>query len=257
MKKLFVAWQDATSRRWFTIGRLTSDGEKYSFVYTQGVNEAQRESAFQPLLAFPDLYVEYESDELFPLFTNRVLPRSRRDYAEFVKWLNVPEHEDDPIALLARSGGQRVTDTLEVFPCPESDGDGNYNIHFFAHGLRHLPSASIERAESLRPGEPLLLLHDFQNPRDPRALLMRTAETTPGDMHLMGYCPRYLVDDAFELLQRGQNSRITVERVNLPPAPMQFRLLCKMTMRLPDGFSPFSGPAYQPLVAEMTLTHAS
>lgn len=248
MKKLFLAWQDAISRRWFTIGRLTFDGETYRFVYTQGVHQAQLETDFQPLLAFPDLNVEYEAGKLFPLFSNRLLPRSRSDYADFVEWLSVPEHEDEPMALLARSGGQRVTDTLEVFPCPEPDAVGQYHVHFFAHGLSHMAEASRERATRATPGEPLLIVHDFQNPREPQALMMRTAETTPGDMHLMGYCPRYLLEDALKLLEKNQNlAHITVERVNPPPAPVQFRLLCRMTMSWSDNFQPFSGEAYQPL----------
>ncbi len=248
MKKLFLAWQDPISRRWFTVGRLTADGGTYQFVYTQGVREAQDESAFQPLPAFPDLHQVYESEKLFPLFSNRLLPRSRPDYKDFVKWLSIPEHDDDPFALLARSGGQRVTDTLEVFPCPEPDSNGQYHVHFFVHGLGHMPDASIKRAETLQQGEHLLLMHDFQNPRDPHALLLRTAELTPRDLYLVGYCPRYLLDDTFKLMDKDQNlPRVTVERVNQPPAPIQFRLLCQMTMQWSENFQPFSSPTYQPL----------
>lgn len=253
MKTLFLAWQDSVSRRWFTIGRLTFDRRVYRFVYTKGVQDAQRESGFQPLLAFPDLHVEYESDKLFPLFSNRLVPRSRSDYAEFVQWLSVPEHEDDSMALLARSGGQRVTDALEVFPCPEPDAYGAYHLHFFAHGLSHMPPASVERAERLQPGEPLLLTHDFQNPRDPRALLMRTAELIPKDMHLMGYCPRYLLDDAGEVTGTGNHMAVTVERVNLPPAPVQLRVLCRMSLRRRYGPKPFSGTEFQPLEMKIVV----
>ncbi|MEJ7618801.1 MAG: HIRAN domain-containing protein [Pyrinomonadaceae bacterium] len=255
MKTLFLAWQDPTSRRWFTIGRLTFDEKVYRFVYTRGIQAAQIESNFQPLLAFPDLHVEYESEELFPLFSNRLLPRSRPDYAEFVQWLSVPEHENDPMALLARSGGQRVTDALEVFPCPEPDAHGEYHLHFFVHGLSHMPPASLERAERLQPGEPLLLLHDFQNPRDPRALMMRTSESLPQDMYLMGYCPRYLLNDiAEEVTRKNKNQvEITVERVNSPPAPVQLRILCRMRMRRADEFKPFSGAEYQPLELEAVV----
>lgn len=190
----------------------------------------------------------YESDRLFPLFSNRLLPRSRPDYKDFVKWLSVPEHGDDPFALLARSGGQRMTDTLEVFPCPERDSDGHYHVHFFVHGLGHVSDASIKRAETLQQGEQLLLMHDFQNFRDPQALLLRTAELTPGDMYLIGYCPRYLLDDTFKLMSKDQNlPKVTVERVNQPPAPIQLRLLCQMTMQWSEDFEPFSGRIYQPL----------
>src|SRR5205085_7265532 len=180
--------------------------KSYRFVYTRGVLEAQRSGNFQPLLAFPDLHVEYESDKLFPLFSNRLPSRTRPDYDSFVRWLSVPEHEDDPMALLARSGGQRVTDALEVFPCPEADVDGEYVVHFFVHGLSHMPQASAKRAERLKSGELLLLLHDFQNPRDPRALMLRTSEALPQDVFLLGYCPRYLLGDATELMKAYRDS---------------------------------------------------
>ena len=49
---LFLAWQDPVSRAWFPIGRLSSDGTTYQFVYTQGVKVAQQQCAFQPLPSF-------------------------------------------------------------------------------------------------------------------------------------------------------------------------------------------------------------
>jgi hypothetical protein len=251
MKRLFLAWQDGITRKWYTIGRLTSQGDKYRFEYTNGVLEAQKETGFEPLRSFPNLYEVYNSDELFPLFSNRLLSRSRPEYKDFVQWLSLAQHENDPMALLARSGGRRKTDMLEVFPSPENDGSGQYQIHFFVHGLGHAAPESIKRAENLEPGEDLLLMHDFQNPIEPQALSLRSAETTPGDMYLMGYCPRYLLNDIHKLIRKRHNlPAVTVERVNRPPAPIQFRLLCKMTMAWVADFKPFSDFPYQPIQTE-------
>jgi hypothetical protein len=247
MTTLFLAWRSPSTRTWYTVGRLTSNGI-YRFVYTRGAEEATREGDFTTLPGFPERERIYESEELFPLFANRLLPRSRPDYAEWVEWLSLAEHEDDPVALLARSGGQRATDSFEVFPAPEPRPDGSYHVHFFAHGLRHFPAASAERALRLQPGDPLLLMHDFQNEVDPRALMLRTAEQETGDLHPVGYCPRYLLADVLDLLEQNPHSaRVAVERVNTPPAPVQYRLLCSLTMRWPAGFRPFSGRAYQPV----------
>jgi hypothetical protein len=252
MKTLFLAWQDPQSRAWFPVGRLTHDGSKYQFVYTKAAQKAQADCGFQPLRTFPELEATYESDTLFPLFSNRLLSRSRPDYQDFVSWLNVPGHEDDPVVLLARSGGRRATDELEVFPSPEPDSEGQYRIHFFVHGLRHLPPASIEQINRLKPCDPLLLLHDFQNPRDRLALALRTDDPQP---ILVGYCPRYLVDDAFEILRNDPDSvRVAVERINPPPAPLRLRLLCHMTARWPDGFVPYSSEKYRPIVAGVEAT---
>ena len=247
MTTLFLAWRSPRTRSWYTVGRLTADGV-YRFVYTDGAGEAEREGGFATLPEFPERERIYESEELFPLFANRLLPRSRPDYPEWVEWLSLPEHRDDPVGLLARSGGQRATDSFEVFPSPERQPDGSYHVHFFAHGLRHFPASSAERAARLQPGDPLLLMHDFQNTADPNALMLRTAEQEPGDIHPVGFCPRYLLSDILSLLADDPRSaQVEVERINLPPAPLQFRVLCSLTMRWREGFRPFSGRAYQPI----------
>lgn len=248
LKTLFLAWQDSDSRRWFPIGRLTFNTDKYQFVYTQGAKEAQKECGFEPLLSFPYLDQVYTSTQLFPVFANRLMPRSRPEYSDFVQSLNIPQHEDDPMAILARSGGQRKTDTLAVFPCPEPDAEGRYHIHFFSHGLRHLPECSIERINRFKPGEELWLAHEFQNQYDYQALTLNTE-----DHYIVGYCPRYLNSEVFELLRQNLSRvDVRVERVNQSSTPLQFRLLCNITAQCSSDFRPFSSQEYQPLTAEVT-----
>lgn len=247
---LFLAWQDFNSRSWFPIGRLTFDGTRYKFVYTQGAKEAQQACYFEPLSSFPHLDQVYTSTHLFPVFSNRLMSPSRPDYAKFLQWLNIPEHEDDPLAILARSGGQRETDSLTVFPCPEPDEEGRYQLHFFAHALRHLPKCAVERINHFKPGDKLWLAHEFQNPYDSQALTLNTE-----DHYIVGYCPRYLRSEVFELLWKDPNSvDLRVERVNSLPTPLQFRLLCSVTAQCKDDFRPFSSQEYQPLIKEDVAT---
>src|SRR5690348_6317788 len=111
MRTLFLAWQDPERRRWYPIGRLTSADGLYTFVYTRGAEEARRSAGFQPLASFPELLQAYVSEQLFPLFTNRALPQARPEYQEYLEWLAVPANEHDPVAILARSGGRKVTDS--------------------------------------------------------------------------------------------------------------------------------------------------
>jgi len=246
---LFLAWQDPTRRRWLPIGRLTSNGRRYAFVYTRGALEAQNDAGFEPLSAFPVLDRVYTSSELFPLFTNRLVPRSRPEYTDYLRWLNVPPSEDDPVLILARSGGERITDTLEVFPCPERTSSAKYTITFLVHGIRHLPDDAIARVSNLEPGERLLMVKDFQNPVDTMALALRTAEKYERDVHLVGYCPRYLRSDFGRLIDSQESEiKVVVERVNAPPAPIQFRLLCRLEGQWPEGFEPFSSPDYAPII---------
>jgi hypothetical protein len=62
------------------------------------------------------------------------------------------------------------------------------------------------------------------------------AEEAPRDKHLMGYLPRYLTGDVCHLLTGEDTAaaaaaRVQVERVNAPPAPVHFRLLCRLEMQ--------------------------
>ncbi|MEL7142274.1 MAG: HIRAN domain-containing protein [Cyanobacteria bacterium J06643_4] len=244
MKALFLAWQNPVSRAWHPIGRLTFDGSLYRFSYIQGVINAQKEGSFKPLWAFPELNHTYESAELFPLFANRLMRRSRPEFPDFVQWLNVPEHAADPITLLARSGGNRVTDHLEVFPCPEPDEHGQYHLHFFSHGLRHLPPEVRPFIRQLQPGDRLYVAHDGQNPYDDKALLLRTSDST-----IVGYCPRYLAADVFDLYHEDPETlTVVVERINPPPTPLKLSLLCHVTIVRLDGFQLFSSSDYQPFL---------
>jgi hypothetical protein len=253
MKTLFLSWQDAKSRAWFPIGRLIFDGTKYQFVYTQGAVEAQSQHKFQLLYSFPDLNKVYTSLEPFPLFSNRLMRPSRPDYKNYIEWLNIPEGEDDPVTILSRSGGRKTTDNFEVFPLPEPDENGLYYIHFFAHGLRHLPTCATERINQLQTGELLYLANEFQNPYDQRALLLCTK-----DHYIVGYCPRYIVDDVFKLKSKNPELvKVNVERVNPAPTPLQLRLLCNMTAEWHEEFRPFSSWEYQPLVADIPAAYAT
>jgi hypothetical protein len=244
MKTLFLAWQDPSTRAWFPIGKLTHDGRLYHFVYLQGAIDASKKANFQPIISFPKFDQYYGSLELFPLFNNRLLRSSRPDYPAFIQWLNLPQDALDPIAILSRTGGRRETDTFEVFPSPEPDENGDYRIHFFAHGLRHLPPEAQQNLYQLRSGQALKLMHDAQSEYDSRALLLRTES-----LHLAGYCPRYLVPDFFELVTNTPRQvTVAIERINPPPTPLQFRVLCSLTAKWEENFHPFSNPAYVPLV---------
>ncbi|MEZ2278852.1 MAG: DNA-binding protein [Microcoleus sp.] len=250
-KTLLLAWKDPISPNWFTIGRLTFDKNIYQFVYTQGVKEAEEKCAFTPLLSFPRLNEVYTSTYLFPVFANRVMSRSRPDYSSFIEWLDLPDGGDDPLEILARSGGERVTDTFAVFPDPEVDEKGRYNLYFFSQGLRHLPRSAIDRIDRLDAGETLEFDRELQPFDDSPALVLTTED---GDR--VGYYPRYLLREIFELLRQNSNLEVRVERVNKPPTPLQFRLLCKMSVHCRDNFSLFSSCQYQPMIVEMAVKSA-
>src|SRR5687768_16221493 len=140
MSTLFLAWQDAkSSRAWYPIGRLESKSNNgpYRFSYVRGAQKANQESRMAPLEAFPNFHEVYESDELFPLFSNRILHSGRADFEEYLRLLDIDPSTTDPLEILAVSEGRRQTDNLEVFPKIKIDPDGFFRCRFFLHGWRH------------------------------------------------------------------------------------------------------------------------
>lgn len=249
MKSLFLAWQapkdSARSRAWFPVGRLDAELEHshYRFRYTGGAKKAHTEVGFTPLLAFPDFEADYESDELFPLFKNRVISSKRTDFEEYIKWLDLDRGHADPISILSVSGGERVTDNLEVFPKVTADADGNFHVRFFLHGLRHLGEKAIERAGRLQVGEELRILVELNNPATRLAVPLLTT-----DYQMIGWAPRYLVDDLINCVPQAPELSAKVARINAESAPLNQRLLIDYAGRAPKGVQPMSTPDFSPLL---------
>ncbi|AUB83497.1 hypothetical protein THSYN_22790 [Candidatus Thiodictyon syntrophicum] len=241
MKRLFLAWHDPESSRWLPVGQLSRDRDDYRFVYTKGAEESEN---FLPFGRMTNLHAVYVAKELFPLFANRLMPRSRPEYRDFLTWLGLEAGDHDALELLGKSGGARATDALQVFPCPEPTPENTYVVEFFSHGIRHLPQSARDRIGDLKPGERLFLTKDFQNPSDPSALLMRTGEP----LSIVGYCPRFYSAEFSKLvdLVGGDRVEVAVSAVNLD-APLQFRLRCRLTAPWPAGFTACSQDAFQPL----------
>jgi HIRAN domain len=242
MNALFVAWRpDKASSGWRPVGRLVHDEGLYQFCYTR----AARQPDFRPFSGMDDLEQVYESVELFPLFANRLLPKSRPEYDAYLRWSGFdPDNPPDPIVVLGVTEGIRQTDAVEVFPCPTPGANGCYLNKFFLHGVRWVGRSASERIAALNPGELLRLLLDIQNPSDPNAVAVRTEK--PSEM--IGYVPRYLARDVWHLVQNCDVDLIQlfVDRVNLD-APMQNRLLCKMQACWPAEFEPCSGEEFLPI----------
>ena len=110
MSTLFVAWQaPEPTRAWFPIGRLDASADRRDFVfrYTHGALHAHERAGFEPLISFPDFERRYEASELFPLFKNRILEPNRKDFAEYLQWLDLDPAHADPIEILGLTGGER------------------------------------------------------------------------------------------------------------------------------------------------------
>lgn len=230
---------------WGPVGRLEHDGGVYRFVYTKGARTLE---GFRPFHGMDNLTRIYESDDLFPIFKNRLLPESRPEYEAYLRWSGFDSNNPpDPISILGVTEGIRQTDSIELFPCPTPDLQGCYLNKFFLHGLRWMPEAARERIMRLENDEPLYLMPDICNSMDRNAVALRTGDN---DRFMIGYVPRYLGQDVWKLLGQCHPDfiEVFVHRVN-KDAPLQQRLLCRMHACWPEEFEPCAAEAFQPIPA--------
>ncbi len=85
------------------------------------------------------------------------------------------------------------------------------------------------------------------------AKIYKVADITPKlgtDMlavHI-GFVPRYLCQDVHALLSvAGEQTLARVQRINPPPTPAQFRVLCSLDSPWPEGFRPLANPDFETL----------
>lgn len=224
-KTLFLAWQDRNpSHAWFPVGQLDANVEQsmYRFRYIKGVRKAKKEG-FTPLLDFPDLKGDYRSSELFPLFKNRVMNPARPDFSDYLQSLDLPE-KANPIEILARNGGTRVTDTYEVFPKITKHEDGRFTCRFFLHGWRYINDDAKIRFDKLAEGEKLFVTMELTNPATQLAVQIQTT-----DYHMVGWAPRYLVHDLTKAMANSHGMyEATVARMNSNTAFLKHRVLIEM-----------------------------
>lgn len=233
MSTLFVAWQQPHSKEWIPVAKLDHNGSTYAFSYTQGIFRAKD---FRQFSGMQNVEAVYESPRLFPLFANRLISKSRPEFKDYLRWLGLSDMDEDPMAILALTGGIRGTDSIELFQPPAVSEQGQYRLEFFARSLSHLPQQAVERIGLLKQGERIFLMRDPQNDFDEQAVAMRTG--TPS--WFLGYCPKYYAQDLGILLGNPEcNLQVTVKCVNLD-APSNMRLLCSVTASVPSAFTPLS-----------------
>jgi len=241
---LYVCWQDPEGRGIYPVARLRRLKDRlalYEFRYLKGAIEAR---GFEPFLSFPDFSRRYTSSALFPFFGNLLMSEKRADYAEYVGRLGLdPGAPRDAFAIISRDLGGGASEDLEVFGMPERDGStGVLTYHFPARGVRHVAGAE-EAIRDLREGEQLEVEPEPQNPQDPHAVKLLKV----GDRRPLGYVPFYLSEDLASFLAQGVHPVVVAEKVNLPPAPIHHRLLCKMTVKPAKGFKPFATERFEPI----------
>jgi hypothetical protein len=219
-RALLLVWQNPETRRFVRVGQLDvlADG-RFAFHYLPG---AGTDPEFFELDEYPDRNAVYVSDDLPVFFSNRIMSAERPSYGQYLRWLGVEEVESAqlPIEVLARTGGQRVTDTFHIVDLPEQFGK-SFSSRFFVSGIRYTQDAD-EVLASVSDGTQLSLELDESNPVNPKAVLVDTA-----DGRKVGYVPDWLCGDVHDLIRSGWAISAVAEQVN-PDAPAHVRVLCRI-----------------------------
>jgi hypothetical protein len=219
-RRLRVVWRNRQTRYFHEVATLRvpeDDDMAYEFVYRRPLPPS-----FTAFPAFPDLGHTYESPSLFPFFQNRIMSPLRPDYEDYLAALGLTRDEATPFEMLARTGGGRATDTVQVVPEPLAGDAGSAEQLFLASGVRHLPQTD-ELLSRLQQGDVLVLRDEPDNEHDPRAILLDAQADRP-----VGWVPSYMLDEVHEARQGGTSVRVFVEKANGPDTPAHLRLLCRM-----------------------------
>lgn len=240
-KELFLSWQSSKTREWFPVARFSKNSKGFSFNYTKGAEEA-KSSGFIGLAGFPKFDKTYLSDTIFPVLQNRIMNKSRPDRDGFLSWLNLNNENYTDFEELARTGGVKATDNLQLYPIPEPK-NGMYEFQFFVHGISHLPANYKDRTFKLKENDPLFLMLDVQNSQDKEAIALRTKDP----IELVGYVPKFFTQDFKNLFNENPDQfNIRVKKLNTD-SPVQLALLCELTTPWPDHFKALDNPSLDAL----------
>ena len=130
--------QDLSNKKWYTIGELKNIQDLYSFCYFSSIKR------FISFDGMKDTSKVYYSEELFPLFRNRLISPKRPEYPRFVNWLG---GEQSVLSILGLAGS-RATDSLEMFTIKEEGRD--FYVDFFLDKTKKVPNYLVEYIEKLK-----------------------------------------------------------------------------------------------------------
>ena len=221
--ELLVTWQDPDTGRYHAVGLLSRARDLYRFRY---LDDAHNLPGFRSFLGFSDMERDYASPHLFPIFAERVLIDARRDRVNLYEALGLVATAG-PMEFLARSGGRRAGDRIQLLPTPFV-ADDRTSCVFLVHGVRHLPGAG-DAVDRLEPGQELALVPEPDNPRDPDAVLVTQ------DGIRLGWVPNPLLGYVRAVLSSG-DARLTVVRANPRDLGHHMRLLVRIEGSLPESY---------------------
>jgi hypothetical protein len=210
---LFVIWRAPSDGGRHVIGHLTREpsGPPYRFWYEHDLSAASARG-FTLFPSFPEHRQEehpFEARYLFATFADRIPSPHRSDGARMLESWGV-KRTDDQFEILAKSGGLRATDRIEVAEYRATDDDLAIPLEFRVAGVKYVPDEARAR---LTPGSALRLKREPANPHDPSATIIATTS----DGKRAGYVPRQYSAMISRLLDAGVTlDAVAVRELVLP-----------------------------------------
>lgn len=205
--RLVVVWREPTLQARHPIGHLARARGEVRFWYEQDLSVAFLKG-FRLLPEFPEHRIEaspYVERYLFALFAERIPSPARPDARAMLAGSGV-ERVDDPFEVLARSGGIRATDRIELAEYRSDDDELATPLEFRVASRRHL-----DHAAPLSIGDEDTLVREPTNDYDARAIIIDRAGRRAG------YVPRPYVPMFARLLDAGVEVGAKVIRQLLVP----------------------------------------
>jgi hypothetical protein len=211
--RLSVIWGALSDRGRHVVGHLTRDriGGPYRFWYEADLSAAVAQG-FVLFPTFPELRTEssaYEARYLFATFADRIPSPHRLDRDSVVATWGV-ENADDQFELLAKSGGLRATDRIELAEYRAAEDPLTKPLEFRVAGSKYVP---VELRATLAAGDALRFEREPTNKADPAATIVATTS----DGKRAGYVPRQYSRLVARLLDAGVHlTAVAVREIVVP-----------------------------------------
>lgn len=201
---IYLIWKDYRTRKRFIVGELSKNG-KYEFRYKLKEIKDAIENGFEPLIAFPDINVVYENNDIFPAFSSRLPDKRRKDLKEILAKYNLEKY--DPFELLKKSGGKLPTDSLE-FIDPIFLEEDHIEKEFYIAGVRYYDHCNGEgKSEKfdIEINENLIFEKDTNNNHDKYAV-----KVLNGKNKIIGYVPIFFSKEISEAIDNSRKIKCVV-----------------------------------------------
>jgi hypothetical protein len=218
-KGLWVMWGEPEEGRPRRIGKLWKDAEGYAFAYVPEVRVAQAEG-FRLLPEFPEPRADqapYRSRYLFATFAQRVPSPKRTDFDAIMASWRIAD-VDDPLEILAASGGVQMTDRIELAEHRTDDDELSVPLFIRVAGTR-----DYEPAEQVHAGMELQLVREPDKVEDEFATMLRTP-----DGQQIGYVPAQYSRIVARVLDAGHSVRAVAVLWQAVPASPR-RLIVRLS----------------------------